>query len=61
MLFLGVQFLLWSLSGLYMVTMNIDFIHGDHLVKAPTFIDLHAESLLSFQEILKRYPQAERL
>jgi hypothetical protein len=61
MLFLGIQFLLWSLSGLYMVTMNIDFIHGDHLVKAPTFIDLQSESLLSFQDLLKRYPQTERL
>lgn len=61
MLFLGVQFILWSLSGLYMVTMNIDFIHGDHLVKAPVFVDLRSESLLSFQEILQLYPLAKKL
>jgi len=61
MLFLGVQFVLWSVSGLYMVTMNIDFIHGDHLVKAPTFVDLQSASLLSFQEIQQIYPQAKRL
>ena len=61
MLFLGVQFLLWSLSGLYMVAMNMNFIHGDHLVKAPVFVDLHSESLLSFQEILQLYPLAKKL
>ncbi|WP_323845501.1 PepSY domain-containing protein [Microbulbifer magnicolonia] len=32
-LFVGVQALLWTLSGAYMVVMDLDFIHGDHLVK----------------------------
>ncbi|SEA46457.1 PepSY domain-containing protein [Microbulbifer marinus] len=32
-LFIGVQALLWTLSGFYMVVMNLDFIHGDHLVQ----------------------------
>lgn len=32
-LFIGVQALLWTLSGFYMVAMDLDFIHGDHLVK----------------------------
>ena len=31
-LFVGVQALLWTLSGVYMVIMDLDFIHGDHLV-----------------------------
>jgi len=61
MIFLGVQFLLWSLSGLYMVAINMDFIHGDHLVKPPIFVDLHVDSLLSFQEILQIYPTAKKL
>lgn len=32
-LFIGVQALLWTLSGFYMVAMDLDFIHGDHLVR----------------------------
>ena len=44
MIFLGGQFILWSLSGLYMVTMDLDFIHGDHLVKV-NYNDVTAEDL----------------
>jgi Cu(I)/Ag(I) efflux system membrane protein CusA/SilA len=32
MLFLGLQFLIWSISGAYMVIFDIDYIHGDSLV-----------------------------
>jgi uncharacterized iron-regulated membrane protein len=32
-LFLGVQVVIWSLSGLYMTAIHIDTIHGDHLVR----------------------------
>ncbi len=30
-LVIGVQALLWTIGGLYMTVMSIDFIHGDHL------------------------------
>ena len=30
-LVIGVQALLWMLSGLYMTSISIDVIHGDHL------------------------------
>ena len=33
MAFIGVQFLFWSISGLYMVSMDIHHIHGETLVK----------------------------
>lgn len=33
-LFVGVQVLLWTATGFYMVVVHIDTIHGDHLVKA---------------------------
>ncbi|MFD1788312.1 hypothetical protein ACFSC3_12085 [Sphingomonas floccifaciens] len=33
-LFVGLQVLLWTLTGFYMVVVHIDTIHGDHLVKA---------------------------
>lgn len=32
-LIVGVQALLWTLTGLYMVVVHIDIIHGDHLVR----------------------------
>ena len=33
-LFVGMQVVIWSLSGLYMTAVHIDTIHGDHLVRA---------------------------
>ncbi len=32
-LFVGVQALLWTLTGLYMVVVHIDIIHGDHFIR----------------------------
>ena len=32
-LFIGVQVVIWSVSGLYMTAVHIDTIHGDHLVR----------------------------
>ncbi|GAA5524849.1 hypothetical protein Maes01_01408 [Microbulbifer aestuariivivens] len=32
-LLIGIQALLWTASGFYMVVINLDFIHGDHLVR----------------------------
>jgi len=32
MLFVGVQLLVWSITGAYMVVMDIHYIHGDSLV-----------------------------
>ncbi|MDP9422061.1 MAG: hypothetical protein M3Q19_04365, partial [Pseudomonadota bacterium] len=34
-LFIGIQVVIWSLSGLYMTAVHIDIIHGDHLVRTP--------------------------
>lgn len=31
--FLGIQFLFWTISGLYFSWTDIDEIHGDHLMK----------------------------
>jgi uncharacterized iron-regulated membrane protein len=35
-LVVGLQLLIWALSGLYMVTLDLDFIHGDPLVRNVT-------------------------
>ena len=32
-LFIGLQVIIWSLSGLYMTAVHIDIIHGDHLIR----------------------------
>ena len=32
-LFVGVQALIWTLSGLYMTVVHIDVIHGDHFIR----------------------------
>jgi len=34
-LVVGLQALIWTISGMYMVAVHIDYIHGDHLVRAP--------------------------
>lgn len=34
-LVIGIQALFWMLSGLYMTSISIDIIHGDHLAHAP--------------------------
>ncbi|MBB3764550.1 hypothetical protein [Sphingomicrobium lutaoense] len=34
-LFVGVQAAIWAASGMYMVAVHIDYIHGDHLVRTP--------------------------
>ncbi len=35
-LFIGLQVVIWSLSGLYMTVVHIDTIHGDHLIRQPS-------------------------
>jgi uncharacterized iron-regulated membrane protein len=61
-LIIGVQFLLWALSGFYMVVVNIDTIHGDMLVKnmSPTIGSdvLHSGSM---GEVLARHPTARKI
>ena len=40
-LFIGLQVVIWSLSGLYMTVVHIDTIHGDHLIREtqPAMVD----------------------
>ncbi len=48
-LFIGVQFMLWVLGGLYFSWTNIDKIHGDHLVNLPDTKIILTDSLLAPQ------------
>ncbi|MGS2719812.1 PepSY domain-containing protein [Paraglaciecola aestuariivivens] len=44
MAFVGLQFLIWSVTGLYMVSLNIHFIHGENLAQ-------HQQQKLNLAEV----------
>tara|TARA_R110001606_G_scaffold370985_2_gene527640 strand:+ start:5779 stop:6546 length:768 start_codon:yes stop_codon:yes gene_type:complete len=61
MLFLGAQFVIWSVTGAYMVFFDIDYIHGDSLVINhqdkinPDNIDY------TLKDLMADYPQAQQV
>ena len=61
-LFIGLQVLIWLTSGLYMVVVDIDFIHGDTLVKnmRQTIRPPEAQGQ-SIASLKARYPGATRI
>jgi len=53
----GTQLLLWAFSGFYMVVVDIDIIHGDHLIRttaAPDPVEL--KQLASLPAVANAYP-----
>jgi len=60
-LVIGVQALLWMVSGLYMTVISIDVIHGDHLAhtKAPPLTP--NARLVDPAGLAERYPELERI
>lgn len=61
-LVIGVQILIWLASGLYMVVVNIDFIHGDSLVKnMQETVVVPDTSALGMTGLTARYPDATRI
>lgn len=63
-MFAGLQVLIWSISGFYMVVVDIDIIHGDHLVEMPQTESLSNYSIVPISEkLIKQYSpiQAIRL
>lgn len=61
MLFLGIQFLIWSISGAYMVIIDIDYIHGDSLVvNHQAKIDANKVTY-PLSALRKRFPYAENI
>ncbi|MDQ3535591.1 MAG: hypothetical protein M3421_08200 [Bacteroidota bacterium] len=58
-LFLGIQFLLWTLGGLYFSWNDIDDVHGDHLLNDRTYLPANLNLVspgLILEEILKKEP-----
>jgi len=61
MLFLGIQFVIWTVSGAYMVIFDIDYIHGDSLVvNHQSKIDVDNINY-TLGDLLAAYPAAENI
>jgi uncharacterized iron-regulated membrane protein len=61
MLFIGIQFVIWSATGAYMVFFDIDYIHGDSLVvNHQDKIEPH-DIQYSLSTLFNEYPNAENI
>jgi uncharacterized iron-regulated membrane protein len=61
-LLIGVQVLIWLATGLYMVVVDIDFIHGDTLVKnLQQTVRVPGAKQLSMAEVREAYPGATQI
>jgi len=66
MLLVGVQMLIWAATGTYMVVMNIDYIHGDSLVRSHqdenmrTLLDI-SQVKFNLVQLKLAYPQADEI
>lgn len=61
MLFVGLQFVIWSITGAYMVVLNIDYIHGDSLVKQPSNSLTSTDVNYELHQLYSDYPKAEMI
>jgi len=61
MLFIGVQFVIWSVTGAYMVFFDIDYIHGDSLIINHQTKIQPEKLTYPTQALFQQYPQAENL
>jgi uncharacterized iron-regulated membrane protein len=60
-LFVGLQLVLWTVSGFYMVVVDLDFIHGDPLVRNlrnPLTVE---QANVSFAEVFRSHSQATQI
>jgi hypothetical protein len=56
-LFVGLQLLVWAVTGFYMVAVDLDFIHGDSLVRNLRTPIGSTAAVLPVAQITSRYPQ----
>ena len=59
MLFVGLQFVIWSITGAYMVVLNIDYIHGDSLVNQQSNSLKSTDINYELHQLYSDYPNAE--
>lgn len=60
-LIFGVQMVIWSLSGAYMVFFELSFIHGNHLVQSSQQVLPSSTHLRSVQEVIHEFPRAREV
>ena len=61
-LVVGLQVLIWLTTGLYMVVVDLDFIHGDPLVKnMQQAVTVPDAGLLGMNDLRSKYPDATRI
>ena len=60
-LLLGLQMVIWTLSGAYMVAVHIDIIHGDHLITKPAEPAIATAGLVEPASIQQRFPGLQTL
>ena len=60
-LVVGIQVVVWTLTGFYMVVVHLDRIHGDHLVRPVERPEFNLESLVSPAELLAEAPGATEI
>lgn len=60
-LFVGLQVMLWTVTGFYMVAVHIDIIHGDHLVRASKAATYDLTRLSPPAALLGHYPGAREV
>ena len=61
MLFIGAQFVIWSVTGAYMVFFDIDYIHGDSLVVTHQNTIKSENLTFTSSALYKRFPNAKNL
>lgn len=57
-LFIGLQVVIWTVTGMYMVAVHIDYIHGDHLVRTPSAQTYDLSQLASPTSVAALAPDA---
>ena len=56
-LFVGLQLLVWAVTGFYMVAVDLDFIHGDPLVRNLRTPISRSTAVLPVSQLTSRYPE----
>jgi hypothetical protein len=60
-LFVGIQAVIWTATGMYMVAVHIDIIHGDHLVRQAPVTPMPMKGLVAPAAIVAADPAAREV
>src|SRR5262245_21117339 len=60
-LFVGLQLLVWAVSGFFMVAIDIDSIHGDPLVRNLRTPVARSTAVLPVAQVASRYPEVTQV